>query len=37
MTIKWAPPSPEELAARQAPTAETKPAATPKKAAAKEE
>jgi len=37
MSIKWAPPSPEELAARQAPKAETKPAAKPKKAAAKEE
>ena len=37
MSIKWVPPSPEELAAREAPKAETKPAAKPKKAAAKEE
>jgi hypothetical protein len=37
MSIKWAPPSPEELAAREAAAAETKPAAKPKKAAAKEE
>jgi hypothetical protein len=37
MGIKWAPPSPEELAARKAPKAVDKPAATPKKAASKEE
>ena len=37
MIIKWAPPSPEELAARQAPKAKPQPAAKPTKAAAKEE
>jgi hypothetical protein len=37
MSIKWAPPSKEELAAREAPKAAPKPVAKPKKADSKEE
>jgi hypothetical protein len=37
MSIKWAPPTPEELAAREAPKPASKPATTPKKANSKEE
>jgi len=37
MSIKWAPPSKEELAAREAPKAASKTVAKPEKADSKEE